>query len=134
MVTVAEVAAAHRASPVIEVTDRLARVESFAVLTSNSADAVSQFVSRFPPLRQRLSLVVGREGLGGPKTDFERFRSGMERCLDVTAVARAGTPPVYVGDTQYELEFAYRLGLTVVDVSQIPPLDAISTPKGPVVT
>lgn len=118
-VTSAEVEAAQRAAPVPSVTGQLVTVTSFAVLTSNSADAVNAFMHRFPLLRERLAIVVGREELGGPKTEFERFRSGLERCLEATARARGDKPATYVGDALYELEFARSLGVTALDVGEV---------------
>jgi phosphoglycolate phosphatase-like HAD superfamily hydrolase len=119
VVTAAEVEAALR-GPVIEpVISLLSAVSSFAVLTSNSSDAVHAFFTRYPSLQDRLAMISGREDLAGPKTEFTRFRSGMERCLAATSVARAAGAPVFVGDAPYELAFAESLGLRAINVAEI---------------
>jgi hypothetical protein len=119
IVAEAEIAAASVAAAVAPVATILSAVRCFAVLTSNDARAVTRFVERFPALRDRLAIVVGREELGGPKTDFARFEVGMQQCLEATEQHRGGERAVYVGDSPYELDFALRLGLNVVDVEDL---------------
>jgi hypothetical protein len=119
VVAEAEVKAASEASAVCAVLERLPTVQCFAVLTNNDSGAVRCFVNRFPSLKDRLSLVVGRRELGGPKTDFAIFESGMRQCLRATNHQRRGDTAVYVGDAPYELEFASRLGLIAVDVKTV---------------
>jgi phosphoglycolate phosphatase-like HAD superfamily hydrolase len=115
-VTEAEAQAAARAEPVWPVFRRLAAASGFAVLTSNSERAVRNFFDRFPAERARVVHVVGRETLGGPKEDGDCFRRGFRACVDATQELRGDAPLVYVGDASYELEFARRLGATVVCV------------------
>ncbi len=115
----AEVRAATTAAPVESVVAILSEVQVFAVLTSNDARAVHRFVDRFPDLKNRLAVVVGREELGGPKTDFALFNEGVQQCLTATAQHRNGEQAVYVGDSPYELDFASRLGLKAVDVKDL---------------
>jgi phosphoglycolate phosphatase-like HAD superfamily hydrolase len=117
-VTAAEIEAATVASPVIPV-ELLSTVSCFSVVTSNAASAVHRFVDRFPVLKQRLSIVVGREELGGPKTEFKRFELGVQRCLEATDQQRTESPSTYVGDSDYELDFARRLGMRAVDVRDL---------------
>jgi phosphoglycolate phosphatase-like HAD superfamily hydrolase len=117
-VTATEVAAARRAEPVPSVSHLLKTVDRFAILTSNSEKAVAAYLERFPDLQSRVAVVVGREALGGPKTDFDVFERGFRTCL-ATLAAESTT---YVGDRSYELEFARRLGADAVDVAS---LDAI---------
>jgi phosphoglycolate phosphatase-like HAD superfamily hydrolase len=114
----AEIRAATVAAPIRGVVDRLAAVDRFAVLTSNDSRAVHRFVDRFPNLKRKLVLVVGRTELGGPKAEFHRFTVGLETCLDALG---GGTrdEAVYVGDSQFELDFARRLGLRVVNVRDV---------------
>lgn len=118
-VTTAEVQAAETASSVEPILQLLVEVESFAVLTNNSSRAVRTFFNRFPHLRSRLVVIVGREELGGPKTDFAVFCSGIERCVAATAATRGGEGAVYVGDAPYELAFARRLGLREICVTDV---------------
>jgi hypothetical protein len=115
----AELLAARRASPVRAIANVLDRVVGFAVLTSNSADAVEAFLSRWPAWAERTRAVIGREQLRGPKKSFERFREGFARCVEATRDARGGGPVVYVGDAAYELDFATRLGAVAIDVTQL---------------
>jgi len=117
-VTTAEVQAAESASAVEPILELLAEVKRFAVLTNNSSRAVQAFFDRFPHLRSRLVAIVGREELRGPKTDFVIFRSGIDRCVAATAAARGGEVTIYVGDAEYELAFAERLGLRAICVSE----------------
>jgi phosphoglycolate phosphatase-like HAD superfamily hydrolase len=115
-VTRAEEEAAAAAAPVDAVLRHLATADAVAVLTSNAETSVLAFLDRYPDLRRRVVMVVGRETLAGPKTDFEVFARGFRRCVDATAVPRGDGPVVYVGDMQYELDFARRLGATALDV------------------
>jgi len=118
-VEVAEVEAAETAAPIAAVVQALSSVRCFAVLTSNHASAVTRFLDRFPDLRVRLATVVGREELGGPKTDFARFERGLQECVTANNASLADEPAVYVGDSRYELDFARALGLRVVDVKDL---------------
>ena len=114
-VTAAEVAAARRAIPVPAVAHYLEATDRFAILTGNSATAVAAFLERFPALRSRLVAVVGREALGGPKSQFEVFERGFRACQ-----ATLGSDlTTYVGDQPFELEFARLLGAEIVDVAAI---------------
>ena len=45
------------------------------------------------------------------------FARGFERCVEATAVERGSGDVVYVGDMQYELDFAGRLGAIAIDVA-----------------
>jgi phosphoglycolate phosphatase-like HAD superfamily hydrolase len=113
-VTRAEAEAAAAASPVDAVVRHLAAARAVAVLTSNAETSVAAFLDRFPDLRRRVVAVVGRETLAGPKTTFEVFERGYRRCVEATAAVRGDGPVVYVGDMDYELDFARRLGATAV--------------------
>jgi phosphoglycolate phosphatase-like HAD superfamily hydrolase len=118
-VTDAEVRAATTAEVVGPIAAILSKVQGFAVLTSNDARAVHRFMDRFPDLKNRLAIVVGRGELGGPKTDFTLFTEGVQKCLTATDQYRNGEQAVYVGDSSYELDFAHRLGLKAVDVKDL---------------
>jgi phosphoglycolate phosphatase-like HAD superfamily hydrolase len=114
----AEVEAARTAAPVASVVRALEPVADIAVLTSNDEGAVEAFLDRWPELGSRVRVVVGRRTLAGPKTDFEIFSSGYEKCLRAIATHDpAGT--VYVGDQEYELEFARRLGAKSLGVHEL---------------
>jgi phosphoglycolate phosphatase-like HAD superfamily hydrolase len=115
----AEIQAAGLAPPLKPVTVRLDRAVAFAVLTSNSEDAVAHFLERFRSLETRVAAVVGRETLRGPKHDYEVFKRGFAICEDATASARAGEDVVYVGDADWELDFAQRLGAHAVDAREL---------------
>ena len=119
LVTRAETGAAATAEPLTALLRSLDAVSAFAVLTNNSESAVREFFRRFDGLASRSAGVVGRESLGGSKRNPERFRFGFERCVALTAGARAGGPVVYVGDARYELELAAELGARAVHVSEI---------------
>jgi phosphoglycolate phosphatase-like HAD superfamily hydrolase len=118
-VTRAEEEAAAAAAPVDAVLRHLGDTDAVAVLTSNAETSVLAFLDRYPDLRRRVAIVVGRETLAGPKTDFDTFERGFRRCVDATATARGDGPVVYVGDMEYELDFARRLGATAIDVTTL---------------
>jgi phosphoglycolate phosphatase-like HAD superfamily hydrolase len=115
----AEVEAATRAAPFEPVRAGLERSSAFAVLTSNSEKAVARFLERFGSLESRAAVVVGRETLAGPKRDYQVFGRGFTRCVTATAAARADEDVVYVGDTDWELDFARRLGAHAVDAREL---------------
>jgi phosphoglycolate phosphatase-like HAD superfamily hydrolase len=124
-VTDAEVDAARTAAPVPFVMHALRSVPAIAVLTSNDEAAVETFLDRWPELRARVRLVVGRRTLAGPKTDFAIFSAGYDRCS--RAVASQDRPQItYIGDRAYELDFARRLGADTVAVTELDP-----TTRGP---
>ena len=118
-VTRAEVLAAQTATAVEAVVEHFAAAEAVAVLTSNAEASVEEFLARYPELASRVVVIVGRETLAGPKSDFDVFSRGYHRCVEATAQARGDGPVVYVGDMQYELDFATRLGATAISVSTL---------------
>jgi phosphoglycolate phosphatase-like HAD superfamily hydrolase len=118
-VRAAELSAAATAEPVAAVVAGCAAATAIAVLTSNSEDAVVRFLGRLPALRGKAWCVVGRETLGGPKTDFDRYSAGFARCVEATASARGDDPVVYVGDMDYEITFARRLGAVAIPVIEV---------------
>jgi hypothetical protein len=115
----AEIEAATQAIPLEPMRAGLENSATFAVLTSNSEDAVARFLSRFEALEARVAVVVGRESLAGPKNDYELFRRGFTRCVAATAAARTDENVVYVGDAEWELDFARRLGAHAVDAREL---------------
>jgi len=119
LVTEAEVRAAHAAPSLPLVTRCTNQTHAMAILTNNSERAVEQFLARFPDLRARVLLIVGRETLGGPKDEFDVFEAGFQRCAAATAEMRDGAGTVYVGDQAYELRFAARLGAHALHVSEV---------------
>lgn len=119
IVRTAEIEAAIRANPVEPVRARLEQSAAFAVLTSNSEEAVARFLQRFAALESRVAVVVGRETLAGPKHDYAVFRRGFAECVSATASARADGRLVYAGDAEWELEFARQLGAEAVAVHQL---------------
>jgi phosphoglycolate phosphatase-like HAD superfamily hydrolase len=119
VVSQAEEEAADAADIVPEVKAALAQAVSFAILSNNSEAAVWRFLARFDGLRSRAQLVVGRETLSGPKSDFAVFARGFTACIEATAAARDRSDVVYVGDLDYELAFARRLGAQPIHVSDL---------------
>lgn len=115
----AELEAARHATPVAGVCAELATTERFAILTNNSEEAVSAFLATRPDLADRVTRVVGRETLGGPKTDAATFERGFAACLAATAAWRGDAEIVYVGDAPYELAFASDLGARAVRADHI---------------
>ena len=116
LVSRAEERAARVANVVPEMQTALTHTDSFAILSSNGESAVWQFLDRFPDLTSRVQVVVGRETLAGPKSDFDVFARGFAACVEATAAARRESSIVYVGDTAYELAFARRLGASAIDI------------------
>jgi phosphoglycolate phosphatase-like HAD superfamily hydrolase len=114
-----EVEAARTADPVRSVARALASARAFAILTNNSERAVYVFLERFPTLAARASAVVGRETLRGPKAAPDVFERGFRQCILATSEVRGTAPVVYVGDREYELELARRLGADVRDVAAL---------------
>jgi len=119
LVTEAETSAALTGDPVVPVLERLGRCPSFAVITSNSSAAALAFLDRYPDIARRCTLVIGREQLGGPKTDRGRFKSAFDLCVSATATSRGIDPVVYVGNAAYELEFAAQLGARCFSVDDL---------------
>jgi len=119
LVTSAEVAAAGRAASVTALVTALGACAGFAVLTGNSEAAVSAFLDRQPGLRDLCLTVAGRETLRGSKRDPLAFARGFRPCAEATAAARAGDPPVYVGDLAWELVQARRMGAIAFDVREV---------------
>ena len=119
IVTSTETEAAGRAAPVEPLRVALESSATFAVLTDNSEHAVARFFERFAALKSRAALVVGRESLAGPKSNYELFQRGFARCIDATSPARGNGSVVFVGDTDWELRFARRLGAHAVDVRHL---------------
>jgi phosphoglycolate phosphatase-like HAD superfamily hydrolase len=115
-ITAAELAAAQHAVPVAVVASALAGVADIAVLTNNSESSVSCFLARFPDLERRTRAVVGRETLQGSKRSWDVFLRGFDAC-------RRALPPhaaiTYLGDADYEIEFARRAGAIPVRAPQI---------------
>ena len=115
-VTHAEIEAAATAAPVEPVLRALGSVPAVAVLTNNDEAAVDTFLDRRPELRASVVAVVGRRALGGPKTNFEVFSRGYAECLRALAVT---TDIAYVGDMDYELGYARRLGARAFGVHEL---------------
>jgi phosphoglycolate phosphatase-like HAD superfamily hydrolase len=89
------------------------------VLTNNSEDAVAHFLTKFTSLESRVAVIVGRETLAGPKHDYDVFQRGFTRCVTATAAVRGDEDVVYVGDADWELDFARRLGAQAIDVRKL---------------
>jgi phosphoglycolate phosphatase-like HAD superfamily hydrolase len=97
----------------------LAFVRSFdryAVLSDNSEIAIDAYLSGYPEIRARCDVMVGRESLGGPKSERDHFVDGLEICRRALG---GGEHVVYLGDTAHELAFARELGLETIDVATL---------------
>jgi len=117
-VAAAEIEAARTAAPVSFVVKALDSVPDIAVLTSNDEAAVEVFLERWPALASRVRTIVGRRALAGPKTEFEIFAAGYARCVRAIA-ADDGADITYLGDQQYELDYARQLGAHTFGVSEL---------------
>lgn len=111
-VTEEEVRAARTASAVAYGLDTALRYEAVAILTNNSERAVEVFLGRVPHLAERVVAVAGRETLAGPKNARDVFEEAMARLRAALAPRRVGA---YLGDQDYELEYAASLVPTVID-------------------
>jgi phosphoglycolate phosphatase-like HAD superfamily hydrolase len=120
-VTAAECAAAMDASLVPGGAELALAAPAVSVLTNNSEMAVRAFLDRHPDLDRRVCAVIGRESLGGPKNDRARFTAGFARGLHAIheRVASTTIDVCYLGDQDYELEFARQLTGAVVDVREV---------------
>jgi phosphoglycolate phosphatase-like HAD superfamily hydrolase len=90
--------------------------DRYAVLSDNSEIAIDAFLSGYPEIRARCEAVVGRESLGGPKSELDHFVDGIEICRRALG---GGGQVVYLGDAGYELAFARELGLETIDVASL---------------
>jgi phosphoglycolate phosphatase-like HAD superfamily hydrolase len=84
----------------------LEKCESWSVLTNNCEETVWSFIER-ERISKKPIMVLGRESLGGPKEDFTVFTRAIEL---ITAIYQRHEA-LYVGDSDYEIQFAKRLGL-----------------------
>jgi phosphoglycolate phosphatase-like HAD superfamily hydrolase len=114
-ITRAEVRAARIARPVQHVLDLIEGFGEVAVLTNNSELSVAAFLEPRRELAAMVRCTVGRETLGAPKNDFPVFLGGVEMCAAALGVAEGFSSCCYIGDQDYELDFARHLGMDVVD-------------------
>jgi|APSaa5957512535_1039671.scaffolds.fasta_scaffold21897_2 phosphoglycolate phosphatase-like HAD superfamily hydrolase len=106
---------AAETSPFINHTlEVLKSVTSFAVLTNNSEQAVATALARLPEIEKKVSLIVGRETLKGPKQKRSNFDHGFKNALD--SLSTIGKSTYYLGDQDYELNFAKDLGAIPIRV------------------
>lgn len=85
---------------------------SWSLLTNNGhrvACMVEQMVHRFSPCR-RASVIQSRESLQGPKESFPLFSKAIGNVRAVTGTNHLS----YLGDQDYELSYATRLGLEAI--------------------
>ncbi len=118
-VTEAEMEAVEQAHPIEATFRALGDVEAFAILSANSEASIHTFLARYPDVAVKVRLVVGRETLNGSKRDPDRFAHGFQLCRAATERERDGTPVIYVGDRQYELELARAAGAHALHVSDL---------------
>jgi phosphoglycolate phosphatase-like HAD superfamily hydrolase len=97
----------------------LQRVDALAILTDNSEAAVWAFVKRHDGVLPHPSVVVGRETLRGSKRDWLKFRRGFTLCERAIEQSRGEQATVYVGDQEYELSYARRLGAVALSTAKL---------------
>lgn len=98
------------------------RFESFSVLTNNSELAVFRFFSEllkiYPTKFMQPRIIVGRESLNGSKEVFETFKNGINMIVGGTQMFDLGEV-TYLGDQEYEINFAEYLGMRTIHVSNL---------------
>jgi FMN phosphatase YigB (HAD superfamily) len=94
--------------------------QKFAILTNNSEETVKIF---FNELNRDLSLwqikpeeIAGRSKLQGPKESERIFNQQIAFLLRAMKIERP-SDCIYVGDQEYELNFAKRIGLATFHIS-----------------
>jgi hypothetical protein len=117
LVTEAEIAAAAGSQFVASTVAELAMCDAFAVLTNNHEAAVHLVLARIPTLSGTPYVVLGRRALGGSKRRHEVFDIGYRWCCSWLDIELEGS--VYLGDSDYELEFAGRLGGRALHVDDL---------------
>lgn len=111
LVSEAEVKAIEFADPISSVVSLLKNLD-FAILTNNSELAVSIFLAK-----QDLSFsnqqIIGRTWLGNSKRNFEKFSQAVKHILreKPEKLKSPNGKVAYFGDSDYELEFSYLIGL-----------------------
>jgi hypothetical protein len=99
----------------IDVRKRIANVESFSILTNNDKEAVSKFFDLQSEIAEKPTIVIDRNFLGGSKKNFKNFSKGIDTCLTHMHCGNL-KEVVYLGDSNYEIEFAEQLGLFAIQV------------------
>ena len=95
------------------------RFKNISILTNNSEGTVARFfenLNKDHEVSQPI-LVVGRETLQGPKEKEEIFGRAIKLIFNVMNIASAENC-VYVGDQDYELLFAKKIGLNTIDIRE----------------
>lgn len=97
----------------------LESISCFSVLTNNSEKTVKYFfelINSDMKFRQINPFsIVGRETLGGPKENEDIFRNGIELIFNQMAISDF-SECLYVGDQDYELKYAMKIGLKTLDI------------------
>lgn len=92
----------------------------FSVLTNNSEKIVRKFFNginsnSIKPIIDPF-MVLGRETLQGPKENKTIFATNVNRILDGMKI-KSPESCIYVGDQEYELDFADKIGLIPVHIN-----------------
>lgn len=111
-VTAAEIASARTSVPNQTLIDYLQQFEFVAVLSNNSERSIRVFLERFQGLESYR--VYGREYLQGPKQNWKVFSRAIHTIVEQTSLRKSSL--IYLGDSDYELEFAQRLGISSLRV------------------
>jgi hypothetical protein len=93
----------------------LENCQSWSVLTNNCESTVLAFLQR-EAIAHKPSIILGRESLKGPKEDFEVFKQALHSITE----ASSASAHVYIGDSDYEIEFCSYLG---IEAHKVPPHD-----------
>ena len=99
---------------------RLRIFDQFSVLTNNSERTVKIFFDRLNASNKCSEInpteIVGRETLLAPKESASSFQRGIQLILTAMNIP-LGSECFYIGDQDYELDFAGKLGLKPLSIT-----------------
>jgi FMN phosphatase YigB (HAD superfamily) len=116
VVTAAERRAALAARPVLPVIRALTAATRYAVLTNNDETAVAMALDGITELEEIERLIVGRATLSASKRDPAAFERDYDMCREFLQIDAGAV--VYVGDSDYEIQFARELGARPVAIGR----------------
>jgi phosphoglycolate phosphatase-like HAD superfamily hydrolase len=99
--------------------NKLESISCFSILTNNSEKTVKYFFDlinldmRFRQINP--CSIIGRETLGGPKENEDKFRNGINLIFSQMGISES-SECLYVGDQKYELKHAMEMGLKTIDI------------------
>lgn len=91
----------------------------FGILTNNCEEVVNRFLEDIG-MNSAMIPVVGRDWLGKSKKDLERFRQAIDHIVpkEMPAGQLLNESFGYLGDSTYELDFAFELGFKTYRVER----------------